>query len=128
VRAALLALALLVSSVSAAAAQTLPPADAGCEVVVQFFNTGTPGTPGVSPDRRFGVRLNVEGTAYVVLPADARGFVRFYIARDQQVSFSVVPLYLNYAYTQQGFDQEGIGPGDQPASCGFMPIQVPAGT
>jgi hypothetical protein len=97
-----------------------PPEEAGCVVdVVFFYMTGPTGVP--LGDRRFGIRLNVAGAANVILPADAYGQVHFYVAHDAQVPFSVVPLYLNDSYTQ---DVDG---GNQIATCGYLPIRVPAG-
>lgn len=110
------------------AQQGRPPADGACEILVQFYNTGTPGSPGISPDSRFGVRLNVEGNVYAVLPSDSKGFVRFYGAEGQAVPFSVVPMYMPYAYTQAGFSTPGIAPGDQSAVCGYNAVKVFAGT
>ena len=95
---------------------------------MQFYNLGTPSTPGVSPDSRFGVRLNVEGNVYAVLPADRNGFVRFYGAVDHTAAFSVVPLYMAYSYTQKDFSTPGVGPGDQVANCGYNGVKVFAGT
>jgi hypothetical protein len=104
-----------------------PPAEGACEVLIQFYNLGSPGSPGVAPDSRFGARLNVEGSVYAVLPADRNGFVRFFGAEGRPVPFSAVRLYMPYAYTQTGFSEPGIGPGDQLAVCGYNGVQVPAG-
>jgi hypothetical protein len=72
--------------------------------------------PPFNHERRFGARLNVEEVT-IVLPADARGFVRFYGQRDVAVPLSIVPLYLDGTYGE-------ATPGDQSAHCGFNPVQV----
>lgn len=82
---------LLAFLVSPALAQRLPdlmpPTAPGCMAVVRFVNSRD-GTP----DPRFGVRLNVEGSAYAVVPSDVRGEVRLYVANSAPVAYSVVPL------------------------------------
>lgn len=100
----------------------LAPAAGGCDILVQFFNGGTPMMPGISPDRRYGVRLNVEGTVSAVLPADDNGFVRIYGTLDHPVPFTVVRLYMADSYAQAT-----LVAGDHLAYCGMQSVQVPAG-
>lgn len=117
----LLAIASLLSLVTPALAQqVLPPSKPGCIAVVRFVNSRDGGF-----DSRFGVRLDVEGNAYAILPSDAKGEVRFYIAESVPVPFSVVPLYLGDLYMNQDFNTPGVGPGDQQANCGFQVITTP---
>ena len=106
----------------------LEPGDGGCEIVVEFFNRGTPMVPGEGPDPRFGVRLNVEGTAYAILPADREGRVRFYGATGRPVTYRFVPLYLAYSYTDSDYGSPGIGLGDRLAHCGLNRVETHAGS
>jgi hypothetical protein len=109
----------------AVAQQVLPPAKPakpGCVAVVRFVNS----RDGL-PDSRFGVRLNVEGSAYAVLPSDANGEVQMYVADSAPVSFSVIPLYIGELYANQDFSTPGVGAGDQQAGCGYQVITTPGG-
>jgi hypothetical protein len=93
---------------------------ASCAVLIQFYNQGTPGAPGISPDSRYGVRLDVQDVGPIVLASDREGFVCFYTTTDTVVPFHSVALYLDPLNPGSGIAHE--------AGCGFTPIQVPAGT
>lgn len=121
----LIAVALTLIPAIALAETWLPPGGVACEVVVQFISPGTAMLPTPGPDRRFGVRLNVESSVYAVLPADETGTVRFNATVDRPVPFSAVALYLPGSYA---ISEPGPIAGNQLATCGMNQVQTFGGT